>query len=149
MQLSARLRDHADTIITEATEAVDQARLHHYSSIGTAATERRLRRLLDVVIDSLLSATPMRMGEYAESLAHERFHAGVGIEEIQVAFNALEEALWHMLLQESPSDELADDLGRVGSVLGAGKDHLARCYVHLASQEHHPCVDVAALNEVV
>ena len=149
MQLSTRLRDHADAIVTEAAQAIGQARLHHYDQIGPEATQERLRRLLDAVIASLEDATPMNMVGHAERVAQDRFHAGVGIGEIQVAFNALEESLWRLLLQESPSDRLADDLGRVGSVLGAGKDHLARTYVQLASRGHHPCVDVEALNQVV
>jgi hypothetical protein len=149
MQLADRLQGHADVLIAEASETIDQARLHHYAAVGTEVTQDRLRQLLAVVIESLQNNTPMSMIDHAERVAVDRFHAGVGIEEIQVAFNALEEALWRFLLHESPTDELADDLGWVGSVLGEGKDHLARNYVRLASREHHPSVDVQALNEIV
>ena len=41
--------------------------------------------------------------------------------------------------------ELLRSVGVLSAVLGAGKDALARVYVHLASQRHAPHVDVQAL----
>ena len=77
-----------------------------------------------------------------------RFLAGFGIDEIQVAFNTLEEALWRFLVATVPPEELSDDLGQLGAVLGAGKDQLAQTYVLLASRRHAPHVDVEVLNQI-
>jgi len=44
-------------------------------------------------------------------------------------------------------DELAESLGLLTTVLGVGKDALARTYVSLASHEHVPSLDLRALFE--
>jgi hypothetical protein len=46
----------------------------------------------------------------------------------------LEEAIWMQVLRHLPVTDYAEALGLVGTVLGAGKDSLARRYVSLASQ---------------
>ena len=149
MTLVARVRANADQLVHEAAHAVEQARLHHYTVLGPDATRDRIGHLLEATLESLAHASPMRIVQHAEQIATERFHAGFGIDEIQVAFNTLEAALWRFLVREAPAERLADDLGQVGAVLGAGKDQMARTYVRLASREHHPCVDVDALFQAV
>jgi hypothetical protein len=44
-----------------------------------------------------------------------------------------------------PKDRLGQALGLVGTVLGAGKDSLARTYVTLATQTRAPSLDLRAL----
>ena len=64
---------------------------------------------------------------------------------MQAAFNALEQAMWRRLLAAEDPAALLASVGVLSSVLGAGKDALARVYVHLASYRHAPHVDVQAL----
>lgn len=149
MNLVERMQSHADQIVDEAAEAVSHARLHHYEAAGDALTRQRIRALLDAVIESLSHGTPLSVVQHAEDVGNERFLAGFGIDEIQVAFNTLEEALWRFLVATVPAEELAEELGQLGAVLGAGKDQLARTYVLLASHRHAPHVDVEALNQIV
>ena len=73
--------------------------------------------------------------------------AGFGIAEVQSAFNVLEEAIWHLVLAELPADELLESAGLVGTILGAGKDVLARAWVSLATSQHVPSLDLTALFE--
>ena len=82
---------------------------------------------------------------YAQSLAEERFEAGYDLVEVQTAFNALEEASWRRVLADLDPTEFADALGLVSTLLGAGKDALARRYVSLAADTHAPSLDVRAL----
>lgn len=46
-----------------------------------------------------------------------------------------------------PPSELAECIGLLGTVLGVGKDALARSYVSLASHRHVPSLDLSALCE--
>lgn len=147
MTLVERLEAHADTLVEEATQALERARLKHYQDAGPEATRERVAALLAAVTRSLREGSPIAVAEHAETVARERYHAGFGIEEIQVAFNALEEALWRFLTRDPVTAELADELGLIGSVLGAGKDQLARTYVTLVALRHAPAVDVQALHE--
>lgn len=146
MTLAERLEAHSDALVEEAAEALGRARLQHYSGAGPDATQERIAALFAAVLQGLRDSSPLVVVEHAGRIARERYHAGFGIEEIQVAFNTLEEALWRFLTQDPVPDELADDLGAIGSLLGAGKDELARVYVELASHHHAPAVDVEALN---
>jgi hypothetical protein len=82
---------------------------------------------------------------YAESVAHERFNAGFGISEVQTAFNAIEEAAWRGLLASGPAADVVEPIGLLSTVLGAGKDELARTYVSLAASRSVPTLDLSAM----
>lgn len=137
-----------DEIIEEAAAALERANLKHYAA--TDATERRarLRRLLDLVTRCVGSRDLIPMIDHAKQVATERFHAGYDISEVQCAFNVLEETLWQRLVTSMPSGELAEAIGLLTTVLGAGKDALARTYVSLASEQHVPTLDLSALFRV-
>jgi hypothetical protein len=57
----------------------------------------------------------------------------------------LEEAIWKHIERDVPPEGLARALALVSSVLGSGKDHLARSYVSLATQTQVPALDMQAL----
>ena len=64
---------------------------------------------------------------------------------MQTAFNVLEEAIWQDVIVALPAEDLVEASGLLGTVLGAGKDTLARTWVSLASQQHVPSLDLTAL----
>lgn len=151
MTLVQTLEAERDALVGEATSALDQARLQHYLKAGSEVTRDRVAALLDSVLASLHDGSPVAAARHAEAVARERFESGFGIEEIQVAFNLLEEAMWRFLVARGsgpePAAELADDLGLIGTVMGAAKDQLARTYVELASRRHVPHIDIEALQQ--
>jgi hypothetical protein len=53
--------------------------------------------------------------------------------------------MWHRIVSGVPNSELAESLGLLTTVLGVGKDSLARSYVSLASHEHVSSLDLRAL----
>jgi hypothetical protein len=147
MDLVERLVGESDALVEQATSALEQARLTHYQDAGRDATRERVAALLAAVLDSLREGSPVPVVEHADRVARERYHAGYGIDEIQVAFNTLEEAIWRFLAGGPPDPDLADELGQIGTVLGHGKDQLARSYVELVAHRHAPAVDVEALHQ--
>jgi hypothetical protein len=82
---------------------------------------------------------------HAESIGRERFNAGFDLWEVQTAFNVLEEVIWTRIIKEFPAAEYAEALGLVSTVLGTGKDTLARVYVALASKSKAPTLDLRRL----
>ena len=82
---------------------------------------------------------------YAVNVAEERFKAGFDISEVQAAFNALEEAMWRQIVESAAPEELAEATGLLNTVLGFGKDVLARTYVSLASRRHVRSLDLTAM----
>jgi hypothetical protein len=141
MNTTTLLGSTRDEILDEAI--VNVRRAPHYAAAGDAETKARL----DVLFDTLAEAVERRdltdVLLYARRLAAARFGAGYDLAEVQVAINALEEAVWRRIFAECSPDELGESLRLVSTVLGAAKDVLAQTYVSLASGR--PQVDVAAL----
>ena len=83
--------------------------------------------------------------ERDHSLESISFEGGVDLSEVQRAYNVLEEVIWWRILKHLPAEQQGEALGLVGTVLGSGKDTLARKYVSLATQTHTPSLDLKAL----
>jgi hypothetical protein len=145
MELIAVLSEARSEVLDEAAGAVERSHLGHYWAAGDAELRCRLETLFDIVLYCLSSRRLDRVIKYAEQIAHDRFNAGFGIGEVQTAFNVLEEAMWHHVVAGVPTAELAESLGLLTTVLGVGKDALARTYVSLASHEHVSSLDLRAL----
>lgn len=145
MNLDQMLVSRREQILAEAVRSVDRAHLEHYERAGEAVVRQRLDDLLGLVLDALRNRDLGPVLAHAEAVAVQRFEAGVDLAEVQTAFNVLEEILWRRILQELPAEAQAEALGLVGTVLGAGKDRLARTYVSLATRTHAPSLDLQAL----
>jgi hypothetical protein len=145
MDLVAVLGAAQDEVLTEASEALGRSHLKHYELVGPEGSSQRLRDLYLLVVDCLRERTLEPMSEYAAGVARDRFAAGFDISEVQTAFNVLEESIWKVVIAKVPQDELAEATGLIGTVLGAGKDELARAWVSLASSRHIPSLDLTAM----
>ena len=134
-----------EPIVAAAGDALVRAHVAHYESVGEDEVQRRLEALFDRLLAGLRDHDLGPIVTYAQSIADERFNAGVDLSDVQTAFNALEEATWARVLAELEPSELAESLGLVTTVLGAGKDALARHYVSLAAHTRAPSLDLRAL----
>ncbi len=117
----------------------------HYPSIGEEAVRERLSILFDMLVDGLTARDLGPIVADAEQVATERFEAGYDLSEVQVAFNALEEATWSCVLRELDPSAFPEAIGLISTVLGAGKDALARKYVSLAADTRVTSFDLRAL----
>ena len=143
--IAGLLSNGRESVLAEATEALVQARLRHYEAAGTDEARRRLGKLLELTTSCVEHRDLGPMTRFGREIGEERFHAGFGLDEVQTAFNVLEEALWRHSLQSLPADRLGDALGTLSTVLGAGKDALARAYVACAIERHAPSLDLAGM----
>lgn len=145
MDLKTLLGEKGPEVVAEAMEAVRRAHLAHYDAAGNEETRRRLESLYELVVRCSADRRIRPMLQHAEKVAAERFAAGYGLFEVQTAFNVLEEAIWKRVLDELPPGELAQALGTISTILGMGKDALARSYVSLASRQEAPSLDLRAV----
>lgn len=143
--VAAFLESEGPTILAAAGAALTRKRMPHYSSDGDEAASQRLSTLFDQLLSGLNARDLGPIVAHAERVAEERFSAGYDLSEVQVAFNALEEATWSCVLAELDSSEVAEAIGLISTALGTGKDALARRYVSLATNTHVPSLDVRAL----
>lgn len=145
MDLYGFLHDRTVEILSEAQEAISRAQLRNYAEAGSEHTHQRLRALLVLTTRAAKDRNLGPMIAHADDVARERFAAGYDLWEVQTAFNVLEEAIWTRIIKELPSTEFADALGLVSTILGTGKDTLARRYVSLATKTRAPSLDMRKL----
>ena len=138
------LRERSD-VLDEAFAALKRSHHAHYEEAGDAFTRERLAELFDLVVTALHDRELAPVGAYCEEIASRRFSAGFDITEVQTAFNTLEEAMWRRVAADVPPADLAEAIGLLSTILGFGKDALARRYVSLATQRHVPSLDLSAL----
>jgi hypothetical protein len=145
MDLASMLMDAEQAVLAEAQLTLRRSHSHHYEAAGVEFTHERLADLFRLVVGAIRDRDLAAVGAYSEQVALERFNAGFDVSEVQAAFNALEVAMWrHVVAAESELD-LAESIGLLSTVLGFGKDALAREYVSLASKRHVPSLDLSAL----
>ncbi len=145
MELSQLLRDRATIIVDDAFQAMQRSHLKSYEQDGMDRARARLDALYLLTVEAVAERTLGTMIAHAESVAHERFASGFDLWEVQTAFNVLEEAIWTRIIKELAPEQYAEALGLVSTVLGAGKDALARAYVSLASKVKAPALDMHSL----
>ncbi len=145
MDCAAVLRKSRSTIVDESFSTVERSHPHHYETAGEVITRERLEGLFDLVVTAIANRDLSGVSTYAETVATERFSQGFDISEVQGAFNALEASMWRQIVTSVAPDELAEATGLLSTVLGYGKDVLARTYVSLASQRHVRSLDLTAI----
>ena len=145
MDVAALLAQHETEILDEAYAALERAHSRHYEQAGESVTRQRLLDLCRLVVAAIRDRDLAEMSIYAEKVARERFEDGYDVSEVQAAFNVLEQAMWRRVVDATAPAELAEAVGLLSTVLGFGKDTLARTYVSLASRRHVPSLDLSAL----
>jgi hypothetical protein len=143
--LQTLLDAQAQDIVLEASDAIRRAGLRHYGAAGREVVEQRLLTLFETTRQCVAKRNLTPIVRQAEAVANERFTAGYDLTEVQLAFNVLEEAIWKHILADLEPRAYAEALGAISTVLGAGKDALARTYVSLAAQTKVPSLDLTAL----
>lgn len=145
MTLTQLLREEQDQIIAEAAEAILRARLTHYNLSSVQKNLERLERLYLLTIECVIRKQLVAITEYSRQIARERFSEGFDLQEVQAAFNVLEETIWRHITAHLPASDYPEAFGLISTVLGAGKEALASEYVLLAAHEHLPTLNMAEL----
>ena len=133
MTLVELLQAQSNEILKNAFESVKRSQLKSYDKSGDEHIHQRLKALFVLTARAIKERNLGPMIAHAETVANERFAAGYDLSEVQTAFNVLEESIWVDIVKYLPPAEYGEALGLVSTVLGAGKDSLARRYVSLAS----------------
>lgn len=145
MDLVKLLQESSEEILTTAGASVERTHLKTYERAGKEHTHQKLKALFVLTTRAVKERNLGPMISYAETIARERFAAGYDLSEVQTAINVLEEAIWARIVQSLPPSEYGEALGLVSTVLGAGKDALARTYVTLASKSRAGSLNLQTL----
>jgi len=145
MELDALLQEAEPQVVDAAYAALHGSHVTHYELAGEEFTRQALTDLFRLVVTAIQSRDLAAISTFADGIAVQRFNDGYDISEVQMAFNCLEDAMWRFVVAaESPGD-LAEAIGLLSTVLGYGKDAVARKYLSLACKRHVPSLDLSAL----
>ena len=145
MELDAQLLEAEPDILDAAYSSLHGSHVTHYELAGEAFTRQALAELFRLVVTAIRTRDLAAISAYSEGIAVERFNAGYDISEVQMAFNSLEDAMWRRVVSVEPAGDLAEAIGLLSTVLGYGKDAVARKYLSLACKRHVPSLDLSAL----
>lgn len=145
MDISELLDTFQAEIVDTAVSAMERTHLQHYERDGADKTRTRVSTLFSLAKQSVKERNLSAVVSHAEQIATERYNAGYDLWEVQTAFNVLEEAIWVRIFKNCPPADLANALGLISTVLGAGKDTLARKYVSLATKSKAPSLNLQSL----
>ena len=135
MTLIELLEKLGEKIVTEAIDAMNRAGLKHYSFGGPENTRGKMDSLYNQITQSVKEKNLIPIVSHIETIAEARFQSGFELQEVQTAINVLEEGIWKQILSEMPYEDQPKALSLVSSIIGSGKDTLARAYVSLTKEE--------------
>jgi methylmalonyl-CoA decarboxylase len=138
VETSAVLASAEDRVVDEAVAALGRRHQAHHQASSPEERRRYLRDLFGLVVQCAQEGHAGPIIALSEQIAADRFAGGLDIAGIQGTFNVLEEVLWSHIASTFAGDQRIEALGLVNTILGAGKDALARTYVALASRGASP-----------
>lgn len=133
MNLTEVIKTHRQNVIEDSLSELSRSSLKHYSGNPEDVNRERLTALFDKSLECLELRNLVPMTLYAESIARKRFGEGYLLQEVQTAFNVLEEVLWQLIIEKVQPPDYPEALGLISSVMGAGKQSLAVEYVALVT----------------
>ena len=135
MEASAVLAGAADRFVNDAVTALEHRQHPHYQESTAQDRRRYLEDLVTLVVECVRDRHVEPIIDASQRIAAQRFVAGFDIAEVQGAFNVLEEVLWRGVTDLLAGETRVETLALVNTILGAGRDALARTYVSLARRE--------------
>jgi len=145
MYLSEILKENKDEIIPKAVKTLAGANFQKYSLLDDDVNLERLNNLFDLCIEAVSKKDVTQFVAYVKHIANERYEKDYDFQEVNAAFNALEETIWSFILTNIEQENYREELGRVTSVLSAGKETLAAMYASLANKNKNITFSVSDL----
>ena len=138
METSEVLASAQDRLVGEVVASLERRDQAHHDASSPDQRRRDAQHLFEVVLRCVREGDAEPIITPSEQIAADRFAAGADLAEAQEAFSILEEVLWRHVAATFAGDQRVEALRLVNTVLGAGKDALARTYVALASRAGSP-----------
>ncbi|MGD0982913.1 MAG: methylmalonyl-CoA decarboxylase [Acidimicrobiales bacterium] len=131
METSAVIAGAEERVVDEAVAELERRHTSDQTS-GPEMRRRHLRDLFRIVVRCVHDGAVEPIIASSQQLAADRFAVGFDISEVQGEFNVLEEVLWREVAATLAGDQRIEVLELLNTILGAGRDALARTYVALA-----------------
>ncbi|MBC7561011.1 MAG: hypothetical protein H7270_17075, partial [Dermatophilaceae bacterium] len=97
MELDALLLEAETEVLEAGYSSLHGSHVTHYEQAGEAFTRQALAHLFRLVVTAIQTRDLASISSYADEIAVARFNNGYDISEVQMAFNALEDAMWRQV----------------------------------------------------
>lgn len=135
MHLHEFLKSERESTLELATTGLSRTPLRSYKLSGDVTNRERLAHLFDITVESIRRKNLIPMMEFSEKIAEERYLQQFELQEVQTAFNVLEEVIWEKISEKIDPREFPKAFGLVSTVMGFGKESLATTYLSLVTQK--------------
>jgi hypothetical protein len=141
------LKNRSGGIVKKAAGSFEQMHTGHFDADGLSRLRLLLLSILRAIHECLRHKSTEPVIQYAEEIARERFSSGFALDEVQVAFNVLEDAIWTQLSHEPDLGGLAKGFQGVRKLLRLGKDRFTQEYLEFSAEAKAPSMNIRALFE--
>ncbi|HAX49253.1 MAG TPA: hypothetical protein PK605_08130 [Ignavibacteria bacterium] len=132
MTLLELIHNQPELITKEATNSLIRVQLPHYSKFRLEEIQVKYSNLLLALTKCVETQNCNDMIGYMDLISDERFASGFEVEEIQIALNIFEEALWKNIRKYvDPKDHYASKK-MVTTIVDKAKEELLNEYVTLS-----------------
>jgi hypothetical protein len=143
MNIEELLSENQAAIFADACRAI--ARLEHYRRDGAQETRRRVEALYGLLIEAVRALDLKDLRAYAAQVARERLATGFELSEVEAAFAAVEDAIWHHALIRLPHYDQAWGIGLACTALAHGRAELSRAIEAGSRRAPPPSIDLTPL----
>jgi hypothetical protein len=123
MNIEELLSEEERAIVDEAFQATME--VARYRRDGTPVTRRRVEALYRQLAEAVRARDLTGLLAYVRQIARERSEAGFELADVQAAFSALEDAIWHRAVSRLPAYDVPFGSGIVCTALAHGRDTLS------------------------
>jgi hypothetical protein len=132
MTLLELIYNKPELILQESTSALMRVQLPHYSKFRVEEIHKKYSNLLLALTKCIENNKCDDMISYMDLISDERFASGFEAEEVQIALNIFEEALWKNIQKYVDPNNHYSAKKLVTSVIDKAKEELLDEYVTLS-----------------
>ena len=138
VEMAAFLASAQGRVVDEAVASLERRDQAHRRAASAADRRRYVQDLFGLVVQCVREGGTEPITASSRQAAADRFTAGFDLAEIQGEFSVLEEVLWCHVVDALAGDQRIEAQRLLSTILGAGRDAVARTYVVLAGQSGSP-----------
>jgi hypothetical protein len=132
MTLLELIYNKPELILQESTNSLMRVQLPHYSKFRLEEIHKKYSNLLLALTKCIETQTCDDMIGYMDLISDERFASGFEVEEIQIALNIFEEALWKNIRKYVDPQVHYASKKMVTTIIDKAKEELLNEYVTLS-----------------
>ncbi len=138
-QLIALIQEHKEELIARTSNKLQKFTPSHYESVAYEQHLKREEWFLNVLLQTLQDDTCASLPAYVKQLGEERANEGYDLQELEEAFDIVEDTIWEVVTKYCPLEySLLDMLALVRKFIREAKNSIGQHFLDeaLTTQQH-------------